>query len=566
METFGRQPMRPAFRMALLAGKVESVRLHLHSGSDVNAADRKGRSPLILAVSEGHLDLCQFLLEAGADPDIRDHEGNDALSMAQVRGRTEIGRLLAARKEAVKIKPVRLGEENASSSLESDMQDDAGFSLGLSDDDDESDSSNWEEEFEQLPPAHDPLYADDLAAIQERISQHTPIDKDVDWDDVEVELPDPRDFIRRRISPLVAREGAIYLLIVEALRDGRIVEERIIDVLSAFDGESDADLSSLESGLRFLLGDLGVIIDDDPQAPDTFIPVDEDDEEVYGDMAEEGLNFLRSYQAKDTNSYYRYMKNIPSALLTRDDESELGKMIEQGIRADEAKKRLFEANLRLVIWVAKKYGGLTPMDRIQEGNIGLIRAVERFDYKHGTKFSTYAVWWIRQRITRAVKDTDRTIRLPVYVHDGVSKIRKALKQTNTQIEQRPDADRIASLVGISTERVIALTGLPEEPIRFDDCWGELKNVPDEEVHERVQAAAELKAQVQKLLGSLKPRSAAIIRMRFGIDHNREYTLEEIGQIYDLTRERIRQIEAQTLHKIRHSARFEHLRDFLQGGM
>lgn len=558
--------MRPAFRMALLAGKVESVRLHLHSGSDVNAADGKGRSPLILAVSGGHLALCQFLLEAGADPDIRDHEGNDALSMAQARGQTEIARLLTARTEAVKIKPVHLGEESESSSLESDMKDDAGFFVDSSDDDDVIDFSDWEEEFEELPPVHEPLYADDLVAPQERISQYIPIDKDTEWGDVELDLPDPQDFIRRGISHLAEGEEALYLLLVEALRDGRIIEGRIIDVLSAFDGLSDADLSSLESGLRFLLGDLGVIIDDDPQAPDTFIPADEDDEEVYGDMAEEGLNFLRSYQAKDTNPYYRYMKNIPSALLTRDDEFELGKMIEQGIRADEAKKRLFEANLRLVVWVAKKYGGLTPMDRIQEGNIGLIRAVERFDYKRGTKFSTYAVWWIRQRITRAVKNADRTIRLPVHVHDGVSKIRKALNRTNTQIEQRLDAGRIASLAGISAERVIALTGLPEEPLCFDDYWDELKNVPDDEVHDRVQTAAELKAHVQKLLGSLKPRSAAVIRMRFGIDCNDEYTLEEIGKCYGVTRERIRQIEAQALHVMRHPDRSGHLRDFLQGGM
>lgn len=361
-------------------------------------------------------------------------------------------------------------------------------------------------------------------------------------------------------------EQALYLLLVEALRDGRIVEERITGVVSAADGDNDTDLPSLESSLRYLLGDLGVVIDDDPQAPDTFLPADEDDEEVYGDTAREGLDFLWCHQAKVTSPYYRYMKSLPKDLLTWDDEFELGRTIERGIMVDEARKRFFETNLRLVIWVSRRYGGLTSMDRIQEGNIGLMRAVELFDYKHGARFSTYAVWWIRQKITSAVKKGERTIRLPLYVQWRASRIRKALDRTNAQAMQELDAEDIARLAGMSAERVLACLGLPDEPLRFEDCWDELKNIPDEEVHERIQTAAELKAQVRRLLDTLSPRAAGIIRMRFGIDCDREYSHREIGRIQGVTGARIRQIEVQALRVIKDPARSRHLRDYVPGGM
>ena len=236
-------------------------------------------------------------------------------------------------------------------------------------------------------------------------------------------------------------------------------------------------------------------------------------------------------------------------------------------KAEEAKRRLVEANLRLVIWVAKRYGGLPLMDRIQEGNIGLMRAADRFDPRIGAKFSTYAVWWIRQGITRAVADTGRTIRVPVHVSETLRKIEKARLEAQYENGREPDADRIAVLAGLPPETVRKLMKVPEEPVSMDsepEVADGTRSMAGEErpSPEAALIASDMQALVRKQLDCLEPREEHVIRQRFGIGCD-DRTLEEIGQTYGLTRERIRQIESIALKKLCHPGRVRRLRDELQ---
>ena len=266
-----------------------------------------------------------------------------------------------------------------------------------------------------------------------------------------------------------------------------------------------------------------------------------------------------------------YLKEIGRVpLLTPEEETALAMRIIEG--DDAAKKRLSEANLRLVVSIAKRYvgRGMQFLDLIQEGNLGLIKAVEKFDYTKGFKFSTYATWWIRQAITRAIADQARTIRIPVHMVETINKVKKVSSQLLHKNGHEPTAEEIADELGMQVDKVREIMRVAQEPVSLETPIGEEEDshlgdfIPDDDAPAPADAASHtlLKEQLEEVLQSLTEREAKVLRLRFGLDDGRPRTLEEVGKEFDVTRERIRQIEAKALRKLRHPSRSKKLKDFL----
>ena len=267
-----------------------------------------------------------------------------------------------------------------------------------------------------------------------------------------------------------------------------------------------------------------------------------------------------------------YLKEIGKVpLLTAEEEKELAMKMEAGDM--EAKKRLAEANLRLVVSIAKRYvgRGMLFLDLIQEGNLGLIKAVEKFDYRKGYKFSTYATWWIRQAITRAIADQARTIRIPVHMVETINKLIRVQRQLLQELGREPYPEEIAEKMGLPVERVREIQKISQEPVSLETPIGEEEDshlgdfIPDEDVPAPAEAAAfsMLKEQLVEVLDTLTEREQKVLKLRFGLEDGRARTLEEVGKEFDVTRERIRQIEAKSLRKLRHPSRSKKLKDYLE---
>ena len=328
--------------------------------------------------------------------------------------------------------------------------------------------------------------------------------------------------------------------------------EKVLDFLEA----SGVDV------LRISGNDEELILDDDAD-----IEKMDDEEEIELDKID--LSVPEGVSIEDP--VRMYLKEIGKvSLLTADEEIELAKRMEQG--DEDAKKRLAEANLRLVVSIAKRYvgRGMLFLDLIQEGNLGLIKAVEKFDYRKGYKFSTYATWWIRQAITRAIADQARTIRSPVHMVETINKLIRVSRQLLQELGREPTPEEIAEEMKMPVDRVREILKISQEPVSLETPIGEEEDshlgdfIQDDNVPVPADAAAFtlLKEQLIEVLGTLTEREQKVLRLRFGLDDGRARTLEEVGKEFNVTRERIRQIEAKALRKLRHPSRSRKLKDYL----
>ena len=341
-----------------------------------------------------------------------------------------------------------------------------------------------------------------------------------------------------------------------------------IQEINDFFSDMELDSDQMEKVFDYLEAnnvDVLRISNDDDDIPDDIVMSDEDDI----DVEKIDLSVPDGISIEDpVRMYLKEIGKVP--LLSADEEVELAKRMAEG--DEEAKKRLAEANLRLVISIAKRYvgRGMLFLDLIQEGNLGLIKAVEKFDYHKGFKFSTYATWWIRQAITRAIADQARTIRIPVHMVETINKLIRVSRQLLQELGREPTPEEIAAKLDMPVERVREILKISQKPVSLETPIGEEEDshlgdfIQDDNVPVPAEAAAQtlLKEQLDEALDTLTEREQKVLRLRFGMNDGRARTLEEVGKEFDVTRERIRQIEAKALRKLRHPSRSRKLRDYL----
>ncbi|HIX51592.1 MAG TPA: RNA polymerase sigma factor RpoD [Candidatus Lachnoclostridium stercoripullorum] len=356
-------------------------------------------------------------------------------------------------------------------------------------------------------------------------------------------------------------------LLEEARKKKNVLEDR--EILDFFKGEQ-LDAEKMDRIYDFLEAnkvDVLSLSGEEELEPDLFLEDEGDGEEI--DMENIDLSVPEGVGTEDpVRMYLKEIGKVP--LLTSDEEIELAKRIELG--DEEAKQRLAEANLRLVVSIAKRYvgRGMQFLDLIQEGNLGLIKAVEKFDYKKGYKFSTYATWWIRQAITRAIADQARTIRIPVHMVETINRVIRTSRQLLQELGREPSPEEIADKMNMPVDRVREIMKISQEPVSLETPIGEEEDshlgdfIQDDHVAVPADAAAYtlLHEQLMEVLDTLTEREQKVLKLRFGLVDGRPRTLEEVGKEFNVTRERIRQIEAKALRKLRHPSRSKKLKDYL----
>ena len=383
-------------------------------------------------------------------------------------------------------------------------------------------------------------------------------------------VDEAREAELRAAEELAAFEEKLNQLLLLAKKKKNVLENQ--EVLDFFAG-TVLDADRLDRIYDFLetnkVDVLQINEDEDLELdPDLFIGEElEEEEEI--DMEHIDLSVPEGISVEDpVRMYLKEIGKVP--LLSSDDEIELAKKIELG---DElAKEKLTEANLRLVVSIAKRYvgRGMQFLDLIQEGNLGLIKAVEKFDYRKGYKFSTYATWWIRQAITRAIADQARTIRIPVHMVETINRLVRVSRQLLQELGREPSPEEVASRVDMPVERVREIMKVSQEPVSLETPIGEEEDshlgdfIQDDQVAVPADAATftMLHEQLMEVLDTLTEREQKVLRLRFGLDDGRPRTLEEVGREFNVTRERIRQIEAKALRKLRHPSRSKKLKDYL----
>jgi RNA polymerase primary sigma factor len=376
-------------------------------------------------------------------------------------------------------------------------------------------------------------------------------------------------------------------LLARGKERGFVTSDEVSDVLAEVDAPPDAI-----DELYNLLQEAGIEVVDVPSPAEVEAGL-----EVSEELAKEEGLVLKAATSDPVRMYLKEIGRV--SLLTADQEKDLARRIEAGVEAEErlksegqklspeeaarlrelvedgrrAKKQLIEANLRLVVSIAKRYvgRGMLFLDLIQEGNLGLIRAVEKFDWRKGYKFSTYATWWIRQAITRAIADQARTIRIPVHMVETINKLVRIQRQLLQELGREPTAEEIAREMGVTPERVREIQKISQEPVSLETPIGEEEDsqladfIEDSEAEVPPDAAAFslLREQLESVLNSLSERERRVIELRFGLIDGHQRTLEEVGKEFGVTRERIRQIESKTLSKLRHPSRSQRLKDYLE---
>ena len=687
--------LNPLLKMAVLGGVQAAVRRHIERNSNINAKDSRGRTPLLLAASKGHLDICRLLLDAGADPCVVDDAGNTADSVALSCGHPEIAALLKEHCRCVTaqnnlgwLRAATLQVHTVAERTE-ECSNEGNFDLSV-----------WEECEESPPPLPDETRLEIARDLQQSLSVHAPIDTAEDWSDIEIDLP---EILRRGSRCELLNDDVLFAartLFLAGLKLGCVAKWQINAITGLVTGDSHI---ALEEHLCVVLGDLGVIIEEEDYW-DWYSPVsldeDQDDEELQA-LADCALRFLGELTPVSYDPLQPYFNDIASfGLLSHDDEIELGKRMEEGIElaiaaiakndsalieilrvADEilrgdlpakvmvrrdstvaaehedvignentdrfddgstagcveskqsntldlpvivgkirgflmygvnthgeeireclrvlnmswaflehlrctlgragddraayaslseaieqvsiAKSQMIEANLRLVIFTARKYAkrGVPLLDLIQEGNIGLIRAVEKYEYRRGFRFGTYATWWIRQAILRYIQDKAHVIRVPVHVSETIHRIKAVQEQIEIESGCKPNTEEIAARLSLSSDAVAVamnaardilpldshLSGIDCEVASYVSPLGRMTSAEDADL----QVA--LRETLDEVLASLALRQAQILRLRFGLDDGVERTLEVLGNVFGVSRERIRQIESKAFSIINQSS-------------